>query len=273
MDKVINIRAWIEKSCRMRLKTWAKQEFFPWYKPEEYQPEEDYNYPPPSASQLIELLEESPDVAKQFISANQDFFQPEIVTFEDACVDPEDPIMIVTIVGKRYVVDFTMETLVEAQEWLTNIYDHYLANYVPCPDENEEFWESVSPGQGQILYHSTEGENLDSIRKHGLEATSETRSMSNKGMSDAVFANWTEEATHSYGDTVIGIDVGKMKEEGYMPRVSREEPFEDAEMRLALAHKIGVQYDPYQEFSSEGLDPETIAFYGNIPPQYLVFWE
>jgi len=97
--------------------------------------------------------------------------------------------------------------------------------------------------------------------------------MSNRYMGPAVFTSTNEHAISSYGSLVIGIDVGKMKAEGYLPDVGKEGPFEEEEMKSSLAHKLGIEYDPYQAYEHEGLDPETVVFYGEIPPRYLIFPE
>ena len=60
-----------------------------------------------------------------------------------------------------------------------------------------------------------------------------------------------------------------MKQDGYMPMVGMEEPIEEQELEEALAHKIGLE-DYYSEIeSSDGLSPDTVIFYGVIPPKYL----
>jgi len=250
------------------------QKTFPWYDPSEYEPMADPNWPDPTKNPLgtlTELLETSPQGVNEFLDHFSQIYNPKTISFQNACVSPADPLVTVTIRNRVYVVDFSSENVEEAHEWLSGIWDHNLANFVPCPDHNVEFWDGIREGPGTILYHATDSENLESIKRKGLQAASETRSMSNKGMTDAVFTSWNENAIGSYGDMVIAIDVGLMKQDGYMPRVSKEGPFEDEEMRSALAYKLGIEYDAYSQYASEGLSEETVAFYGNIPPKYLSF--
>lgn len=263
---------WIRSTCFKM----AAQQTFPWYNPSEYKPMPDPNWPDPSADPLgvlQEVLETNAAGAKSFISEYEDLYNPEVISFENACVSPADPILVIQVGKGKFVVDFEVEQIEPLQDWFTGIWDHNLANYVPCPDHNQEFWDGVHPGPGTYLYHATDPDNLDGIKSHGLRASSETRSISNKGMSDAVFSSWNEHAISSYGSLVIGIDVGMMKADGFMPRVSKEEPFEDVEMRSSLAHKLSIEYEGYNEFASEGLEEETVAIYADIPPKYLAFPE
>jgi len=270
-----NLRKWLRSSCQMARRA-ATQQTFPWYDPSEYKPMPDPHWPDPHQNPigvLQEILDESPQGASEFINGYEDVYNPEMISFQNTCVTPPaDPILVIQVGKSRYVVDVELEQVKPLQEWFADLYDHELAHYAPCPDQNEEFWSSVPAGPGTYLYHATDPANLDSIKRKGLSAASETRTMSNRNMGAAVFTSWNEHAISSYGELVIAIDVGMMKADKYMPQVSKEEPFEDVEMRSSLAHKLGLEYEGYSEYeSSEGLSQETVAIYGNIPPRYLSF--
>lgn len=133
------------------------------------------------------------------------------------------------------------------------------------PEEN--FWSTV--GQGSKAYHATTEENAEEVKKSGLEPRCETRAISNKYMPCAVFASYNQSSIDAYGDIVFEIDLGLMKADGYIPEVSGEEPLEEAYQRSAIAYKLGFVEDFGSEYVLEGLDEDTIAIYGHIPPKYL----
>jgi len=141
-----------------------------------------------------------------------------------------------------------------------NVYDYY-----PEQDFNEEFWRGVYPGYK--VYHGTTEENLPDIQQHGLEPRDKTRGISNRSTGSGVFtSDNVETAQYSY-DIVLEIDVGQMKQDGYMPVVGMEDPVEESELEGALAHAIGIEdYDAEHE---QGLDPGTVIFRDVILPKYL----
>ena len=144
-----------------------------------------------------------------------------------------------------------------------NIHEYYEEN-----DSNKEFWDSV--GGGYTLYHGTHEDRLDDIKKNGLEPRSETRGISNKSMSEGIFTSPTSEIAANYYDVVLEIDVGAMKRDGYMPETSGEDPLDDAILLEALAHELEIENADFRsEYAGDGLDPETLVFYGKIPPKYL----
>jgi hypothetical protein len=274
---------WILRNCKL-----AQQQYMGFYDPSEYKPQPEWPRTPSQAEAtwpdpwqdpmraLAQVFESYPADARAFLSAHADLYNVKTVTFEETCVGkPGDPITIVEVdpgLGTRdkpLVVDLDAGEAQTAEEWLGSIYDHDLAYYVPCPDFNEEFWKSVGPGD--VLYHGTPRENRELIAERGLETRDKTRGLSNRNVGAAVFATRNPHVTDSYGDVVVMIHVDKMKADGYMPRTSLEDPFEDERMRQALGAKIGVQHDYLNEYSSEGLDEDTIVFFGDIPPKYLSF--
>jgi hypothetical protein len=154
----------------------------------------------------------------------------------------------------------------EPQEWIQNIVSYgNVSDYVDARDFSKEFWDGIDGDY--FVYHGTSEENLPNILKRGLEPRDETRGINNRSTGAAVFTSETpEEAAYSY-DKVLSINVGAMKQNGYMPFVSQEGPVEECEMEETLAHKIGIE-DYYCEYE-QGLSPTTIIFYGKIPAKYL----
>jgi len=84
-----------------------------------------------------------------------------------------------------------------------------------------------------------------------------------------VFTTSNYEETHrgSYGNNVFEIDMPAMAALPDRPYVSQEPPIVEAELRSAIAHRIGME-DFYDE-ASQDISPDTVIVYGHIPPQYL----
>ena len=180
-----------------------------------------------------------------------------------------DSIITLEYDGQNYLIDdFNNPELKDPREWIYGIYDHYLDDYVPTQDFNDIFWNDV--GNGSVVYHATSEENKDSILKNGLSVMDKTRGISNKSTGNAIFCSDNSDDISSYGDIVFEINLGKMKNDGYMPNVSKEEPIETSTQRQALANKIGIDdIDFSEEYASEGLYETTVIFYDNIPAKYL----
>jgi len=168
-----------------------------------------------------------------------------------------------------YVIgDFDWPHPVHAQEWIDNINSMYLTDYVSIPDKGDEFWEYPS-----FVYHATDSSNAESIMRDGLHQKNDSRGLSNRDMGSAVFTSLEPDAIEAYGDTVIAINAPQMKADGYMPSVEGETPLVDSEIRSAIANLIGFDEYIAEEYSSEGFHPDTLAFYGDIPPKYLEVME
>lgn len=140
------------------------------------------------------------------------------------------------------------------------------SDYFPDYEDNlnKEFWDS-----GGEVYHATTEENADEIEKHGIEARNRTRGLSNRSTGSAVFTTTDIEDTAigSYGDEVFAIDTGAMKRDKYTPYTAQEPDVVEAELRSALAWALGIQnYEPEREY---GMDPTTVAIFGNIPAKYV----
>lgn len=176
-------------------------------------------------------------------------------------------ILIVEIGRQTYVVEQSNNQIYydEAESWIESASENPEEYY--GENVNENFWESVGPGS--ILYHMTSNEYLSSIRKRGLQQRDKTRGLSNRSTGPAVFTSENSEEIEVYGDTLIEIDVWKMKQDGYMPDAEREEVVNEAEIKNALAHAIGL--DDYQAEHDSDISPTTIIIYGPIPPKYLRF--
>jgi hypothetical protein len=147
--------------------------------------------------------------------------------------------------------------------WIYSIQDWDLDKYMPIPEES--FWDSPA-----ILYHGTTSDNWEEIQESGeIEARSDSRGVSNRGMADAVFTSLNQEGTESYGDVVLEINTLKMKNDSYMPEVSGEEPLIVNEQRASIANVLGYHEFVQDDYSSDGLSSETIAIFGSIPLKYV----
>ena len=166
---------------------------------------------------------------------------------------------IIKLGTSNYEVEDALK-FIQDVSWSGNIW-----NYYPDVDFNKEFWDGVR--EGYKLYHGTTKENFELIMKNGLEVGYGTRGISNRSTGAAVFTSDSEDTTIYFYDKVIEIDVGGMKKDGYMPRVSKEEPIQEAEIIEALAWKLGIEN--YNSETEDGLYPGTIIFYNNIPVKYL----
>lgn len=213
---------------------------------------------------LRAVMDEKPETAASYVKSNAAVYAPRTVKFPTGKV-----VNTITLNGEIYIVEYdpSFPEIEEAKVWLSNLYDHYLEEYIPAPDFNKTFWAGV--GGGSTLYHATSKEFLPQIMQEGLSPMNKTRGMSNRGVGNAIFTSPEPTSIDSYGDTVLEINVGAMKAAGYMPAVSQESPFEAENQKSAIAHKLGIQDWIGGEYGSEGLADDTIIFYGAIPPQFI----
>ncbi len=166
--------------------------------------------------------------------------------------------------GELYViVDGSVHN---ATEWIDGLTDYDLLDYVSPIDEGT-YWDGVA--QGSKVYHGTYEDRVEDIMRDGLEARCETRGISNRHTGCGVFTSANTDTVYSHYDQVIEIDLGKMKQDGYMPEVSDEEPFEEKYMKESLANMIGLEDYYYEVDSSDGLNPDTVIFFDDIPAKYL----
>ena len=170
--------------------------------------------------------------------------------------------------SKWYVVEKENNTYSyyrDAYDWVRD----KVSNSFEYFDEEEDFWKGIGPGA--IVYHATEEENAESILQNGLEARDQTRGIANRSTGPAVMASWQTEATSSYGDHIFAINLGQMKQDGYMPNVQQEDPISEAEAEQALARGIGIK--DHDVDVESGIDPDTVVIFGDIPPKYLELFE
>lgn len=161
------------------------------------------------------------------------------------------------------------EVEVRDADWLHSIpeyrlYDEFKELGIPYPDFNKRFW-----SHPETLFHATKEENIPVIQSEGLKPQNRTRGLSNRGVRGAVFttSNWDDLALGSYGDWILEIDTAAMKRDGYTPFVSQEPDVEEAEVRSALAHRLGIENYEYQV--EHGMGMETVIVHGAIPTKYL----
>jgi len=185
-------------------------------------------------------------------------------------LNTEKKLALVEYKGKKYIIELDDDdetvNVSSPEDWLQSVmWDERAFEYVRESNFNEDFWESPSP-----LYHATPEENVEEILEDGLEARSETRGLSNRGMGEAVFASTEPEGyIESYGDAVIEIDMPQMKADGYTPEVGQEEDIERYEQESSLINLLGLDNEMYPEQPEGGMDYNTIAIFGDIPPKYL----
>lgn len=171
--------------------------------------------------------------------------------------------------NKKYVIepdDDGMVNVFSPEDWIQSVmWDERADEYLGENNYSENFW--TYPG---LLYHATPEENVEEILENGIEAKSETRGLSNRNMSDAVFTSTNPDGyIESYGDAVFEINTSQMKADGYTPEVSQEEDIERYEQESSLINLLGLDMDIYPEEPEQGLSYETVAIFGNIPPKYL----
>lgn len=165
--------------------------------------------------------------------------------------------------GEEYVVELSKDkepyhSVKGKEEWF---WDVEPSNYIP--EEKDTFWQDVE--EGEKVYHWTEEDRIDSIIENGLQTDIETRGTENKWMPAAVFTHPDPDAMKTYGDTLVSIDLGKMKKDGYTPDVIKEEPVEEHIIRNRLANYIDFEYYP----DGDEYDNDTLAITGEIPSKYL----
>lgn len=143
---------------------------------------------------------------------------------------------------------------------------------------NEFFW-----NHPQTLYHATPKENIPSIQKDGLKPQHKSRGMTNRHISSAVFTTtepdeifnpaWSKDWTPGgpYGDALFAINTQMMKADGFMPEMSKEPVFAEADAVNFLTHKIKAWSEDKDRADTmgDGVSDTTIIIYSKIPPKYL----
>jgi len=215
---------------------------------------------------LNQVLEEHEpkDLNGTIFVLNKYGFEFEIIDF------PNDKVIAVNIDEKIYIIDsFYYPSAELGHNWVSDLSDMAIMSYLPDPPEfNQEFWQDpINP-----LYHATNEKYLDAIKKRGLLPRNESRGISNRSTGAAVFTSDSEEGTDSYGNVIVMINTGSMKQDGYTPYVSKEEPLEEESYKSTIAWKVGIRdYEPSDSYGSEGIYESTIIIHDKVPPKYLSF--
>lgn len=211
--------------------------------------------------ELIDYNTDGDQVLNDFLSFYSYIYTPETVFFGE---DNSIKVFVINIKGgEKYIIEDGF--LKNAFNWIYDLNDWELQKYIPKKDFSETFWENP---KFDVLYHATKEENVQEILQNGLRLENKTRGISNRGMGKAIFTSSDETQIDHYGAHVVEINVSKMKQDGYMPEVSKESVFEPEELRTEIAQRIQLEYKP-KDYSNEGLSDETIVFWGEIPAKYL----
>lgn len=175
------------------------------------------------------------------------------------------PILVYDDNGLYVVDDFNSPWPKAADEW---VWDQDPGDYVRCHDFNEEFWQSAH--RSQFLYHGTTPEAWEGIQEaQAILPGDRTRGIGNRSTGSAIFLSETLEYVkqHYNGGIILGVNVAKMKQDGYMPHVSREGPIEEYECRGALAHAVGIE--DFVQDEEAGIDHDTVVCFDKIPLKYV----
>lgn len=137
-------------------------------------------------------------------------------------------------------------------------------------DFNKLFWQYP-----HWLFHCTTPENYELIRTTGkLQCMNETRGINNHSVRSAIFTTMEDmEIDHLreyYGNIVIQINTRQMKQDGFMPFVSKEPEVEVAEKLVFVLSKLGQKKEVSQFVdTSGGISEYTVIVYEAIPMKYL----
>jgi len=217
--------------------------------------------------QIIDLVDESislEQVRSKLIQEN--------IPFKEIQLNKEKLIKVV-VSNISYIIDET--SIREAKDFVWRLSDNELYSYSSRGDFNEIFWKNICTQYSDYneLFHATSKENLEEIKENGLETGNKSRAISNRSTGSAIFASTDQYSIDSYGDLIIKINMCLMKKDGYIPRVSLEEPIEEALMREEIARKLGIEdFNAISQYDSEGIFESTVVIYGDIPLKYLSFY-
>jgi hypothetical protein len=183
-----------------------------------------------------------------------------------------------------YIVDVGGPSVQEKENWLWSSGAQQIANQISEKIEeklNQRFWEYPQP-----LYHASPKENLESIKNDGLKPQHQSRSMTNRHITAAVFTTTEHEEVWNpayskgwipggpYGDLLVSINTKQMKADGYTPEVTREPAYAEQAAMNELARRIQA-WEKYGEretvSSGDGVSPQTIIIHGNVPAKYLSY--
>jgi hypothetical protein len=133
---------------------------------------------------------------------------------------------------------------------------------------NKMFWDNPA-----TLYHNTKPENIENIKKDGLKVKNDTRGFTNKSVGSAVFTHNDPDFTVNspYGNVVVTINTKLMKQDGYMPFVTKEPNWEEQAALNLIAHKMGYNDEINSVESWDGTNDATVIVHGSIPAKYLSY--
>ena len=134
---------------------------------------------------------------------------------------------------------------------------------------NARFWEHP-----ETLFHATPTENVEAIKREGLKMAHKSRGMANKHIRAAVFTSTEPDwIANPYGPSVVTINTSLMKQDGFMPQVTKEPNHTESDVTNFIARKIEAWDDDRDltNASSEGTTDDTVIVYSAIPPKYLSF--
>lgn len=177
--------------------------------------------------------------------------------------------------GKKYFLEFDKPNSIDALEYSNEVTDNpKLArefienldydNLDQYFDDNfsSEFWSDPVK-----LYHATTPENKNKVLKQGLKVQNNTRGLSNAHIGASVFTSMDPNSIESYGSLVFEIDTLAMKANGYTPELEEEPDIRNEKRINYLAEALGVEN--YIFDIEDGMDPNTVIIYGNIPTKYI----
>jgi hypothetical protein len=174
------------------------------------------------------------------------------------------------IIWEDYIIDPEFPRLEKKRDWINDTQAWRLVGkliYMMEERFNKQFWEHP-----QTLYHATPLENVDSIRKDGLQMIHKSRGLANKHIRAAVFTSTEPDwATFSYGPVQVVINTDAMKKDGFMPFVTKEPNHTESDVVNFIARKIGdwEEDKDYTGSYGEGTTEDTVVVYDDIPPKYL----
>jgi hypothetical protein len=180
----------------------------------------------------------------------------EYIIWDDNIIDPEYP------------------RVKSKNDWVYSMEGNRLVNTLTGAIEdkfNTEFWENP-----QVLFHATPTENVEDIKVNGLKSQHKSRGMANRHIRGAVFTSTEPDwITHSYGPSVITINTRLMKQDGFMPYVTKEPNHTESDVINFLLRKIKASEREldrdYSNARSEGTTDDTVIIHSAVPAKYLSF--
>jgi hypothetical protein len=130
---------------------------------------------------------------------------------------------------------------------------------------NAEFWANPA-----TLYHATKDENVEGIKRDGLEMTRGTgiNNRGEKGVFTVSNVNLLRDGI--YGKSIFQINTKLMKSEGITPLVKMEPLILEKMILEQIAHAI--QYEYYGD-NSDGQWEDTVIIGDRIDPKYLTLFK